>query len=366
MTWGVTGVYWAASTTGTVVVMQTMTARPPSRRLLRKLLRERGGRTLLRQRGSAATLVAPLAAAALALALGTVVPLLGPLLIALIIGVVVVNSRLGSHPAIAGHGATRFLLRLGVAALGLRLPFADIVSIGPSGLVVIAATVLATFTGTQYVGRRLGLEDGLVMLIATGFSICGAAAIAAVEDTVRARQQHVALAVAMVTIYGSAMMVAVPWLAGVIGLSDGQAAIWAGASIHEVAQVAAAGSLIGTSAVALAMTVKLGRVALLAPLSVVLARTTPGAKGATAPLVPWFIVAFVGAVAVRTSGLLPQGVLSVTDVLTTLLLAAGMYGLGMGIRARDLWPLPVQVLTLATISTLIAAGTSLALVLSLT
>ncbi len=367
MTWGVTGVYWAASTTGTVVVMQTMTARPPSRRLLRKLLRERGGRTLLRQRGSAATLVAPLAAAALALALSTVVPLLGPLLIALVIGVVVVNSRLGSHPAIADHGAaTRLLLRLGVAALGLRLPFADIVSIGPSGLVVIAATVLATFTGTQYVGRRLGLECGLVTLVATGFSICGAAAIAAVEDTVRARQQHVALAVAMVTIYGSAMIVAVPWLAGVIGLSDEQAAIWAGASIHEVAQVAAAGSLIGTSAVALAMTVKLGRVALLAPLSVVLAHTTPGAKGATAPLVPWFILAFVGAVAVRTSGLLPQEVLSVADLLTTLLLAAGMYGLGMGIRARDLWPLPVQVLTLATISTLIAAGTSLLLVVALT
>ena len=202
MTWGVTGVYWAASTTGTVVVMQTMTARPPSRRLLRKLLRERG---------SAATFAAPLAAAATASALSTVIPLLGPLLIALVIGVVVVNSRLGSHPAIADHGAaTRFLLRLGVAALGLRLPFADIVSIGPSGLVVIAVTVLATFTGTQYIGRRLGLEEGLVLLIATGFSICGAAAIAAVEDTVRAKQQHVALAVAMVTIYGSAMIIAEP------------------------------------------------------------------------------------------------------------------------------------------------------------
>lgn len=182
--------------TGTVVVMQTMTARPPSRRLLRKLLRERR---------SAATLVAPLAAAATALALSTVVPLLGPLLIALAIGVVVANSRLGNHPAVVGHGrATRLLLRLGVAALGLRLPFADIVSIGPSGLLIIAATVLATFAGTRYVGRRLGLEEGMVLLIATGFSICGAAAIAAVEDTVRARQQHVALAVAMVTLYGSA------------------------------------------------------------------------------------------------------------------------------------------------------------------
>ena len=265
-------------------------------------------RKLLGERGRGATLVAPLAAAALALALSTVVPLLGPLLIALVIGVIVVNSRLGSHPAIADHGAaTRFLLRLGVAALGLRLPFADIVSIGPSGLLVIAATVVATFTGTQYVGRRLGLECGLVTLVATGFSICGAAAIAAVEDTVRAKQQHVALAVAMVTIYGSAMIIAVPWLAGVVGLSDGQAAIWAGASIHEVAQVAAAGSLIGTFAVALAMTVKLGRVALLAPLSSDDAVTAEGLKlikawnhetavdsaAASTPMPSWRIIATV-------------------------------------------------------------------------
>lgn len=311
-----------------------------------------------------APFVPPLAAAGLALALAPFVPLLSPLLLALVVGAVVANSPLMGVRAVVDHGpATRLLLRLGVAALGLQLAFGDIVGIGPAGLVVIATTVVVTFRGTLAVGRRLGLDEGFVMLLAAGFSICGAAAIAGVQDSVRAKEKFVALAVAMVTIFGSAMILLVPWLARVIGLSDHQASIWAGASIHEVAQVAAAASLIGGPAVALAMTVKLGRVALLAPVTALLAKGAKGANGTSTPLVPWFILAFAAAVALRSSGLLPTAVLDVTNLVTTLLLAAGMYGLGMGIRARDLWPLPVQALTLATVSTLIAGGTSLGLVL---
>lgn len=312
----------------------------------------------------ATTALPPLGAAVLAALIAPFVPLLSPLLLALVVGAVVANSPLATVPLVAAHGrATKLLLRLGVAALGLRLPFGDVVAIGPAGLAVIVATVGVTFCGTRALGRRLGLDEGFVVLLSAGFSICGAAAIAAIEGTVRARERYVALAVGLVTVYGSAMIVLVPWLSGVIGLTDRQAAVWAGASIHEVAQVVAAGSLIGTSAIALATTVKLGRVVLLAPISAMLAK---GTKGTGAPLVPWFIVAFVGAVALRSTGILPGSVLEVTDVLTTVLLGAGMYGLGLGIRAKDLWPLPLQALTLATVSTLIAAATSLLLVVTLT
>lgn len=311
-------------------------------------------------RGSA---VPPLLAAGIAVTVAPFVPLLSPLLLALVIGVVVANSPLIARPVVAGHGrATQLLLRLGVAALGLQLPVADIIAIGPAGLAVITVTVAVTFRGTLLLGRRLGLDEGFVVLLSAGFSICGAAAIAAVQDTVRARERYVALAVAMVTIFGSAMIALVPWLAGIIGLTDHQAATWAGASIHEVAQVVAAGSLVGGSAVALATTVKLGRVALLAPITAVLAK---GDQRTSAPPVPWFIAAFVGAVALRSTGLLPTSLLSATDLATTLLLAAGMYGLGLGIRAKDLWPLPVQAVALATVSTLIAGSTSLALVMLL-
>ena len=312
-----------------------------------------------------------LAAALAAVAVSGLVPLLGALLVALALGTVVANTPLAHARALVGHAAvTKLLLRLGVVLLGLRLPLGDVAAIGAAGVLVVVATVVLTYAATRALGTRLGLDQRLVTLLAAGFSICGAAAIAALADAVGARQKDVAHSVALVTIYGTAMIVVVPWAAAGLGLSEEQGAIWAGASIHEVAQVVAAASIIGPGAVAVATTVKLGRVALLAPTYLVAVRGAGSGTGARSsagrvPLLPWFLVGFVVMVALRSSGLLPGQLVAAADDVTTVLLAAGMFGLGLGLRLRELWPVPAGALVLATCSTLVAAGTSLALVVAL-
>ena len=307
------------------------------------------------------------AAAAAALGISTVFPLAGPLLIALVLGGVVANTRLAESSAMADQAdTTKLLLRLGVVLLGLKLPIQEILAIGPQGIAVVVCTVATTYFVTLVVGDRLGLDRGFVTLLAAGFATCGAAAIAAVDDAVRAKQRFVALAVAMVTVFGSAMIVAVPWVGGLVGMTEQQNAIWAGASIHEVAQVVAAASAIGAGALAVATTVKLGRVVLLAPMYTIASRRGEHGRGGGAPIVPWFVVGFGIAVLVRSVGVLPSGCLTVAGAATTFLLAAGMFGLGMGIRAKDIWPVPLNAFLLALISTLVAATTSLVLVLILT
>lgn len=314
-------------------------------------------------RTSGHRLVPVAAAAAVATATGLAFPLASPLLVALVIGVVVTNTRLADRPAMQGQDRlTKLLLRWGVVLLGLKLPLDAVAGIGPGGVAVIVVTVLATYFGTLALGRRLGLEPRFVTLLAAGFSICGAAAIAAVSDTVRARQRDVGLAVALVTVFGSLMIALIPWAGHVLGLDDAQTAVWAGASIHEVAQVVAAGSVLGGGAVALATTVKLGRVAMLAPMSILVARRGETSGPRATPLLPWFVVGFMVAVGVRSTGLLPEGAIVVSGIVTNVLLAAGMFGLGLGIRGRELWPVPMRALLLATLSTAIAAGTSLALI----
>lgn len=307
-------------------------------------------------------LVPALVAAVVAAGLNVVIPLASPLLVALVLGLVVANTPLADRRILQDQaGLTRLLLRWGIVVLGLKLPVDAVLGIGVGGIAVVVGTVLITYYGTLAVGTRLGLEPRFVTLLAAGFSICGAAAIAAVEDTVRARQRDVALAVALVTVFGSVMIVLVPWSAHLIGLDDRQAAVWAGASIHEVAQVVAAGSVLGGGAVALATTVKLGRVAMLAPMSILVARRSAGEGSMTAPLLPWFVVGFVATAALRSTGLLPESALTVAGVVTNVLLAAGMFGLGLGIRLRELWPVPGRALALATLSTTVAAGSSLGL-----
>lgn len=301
-------------------------------------------------------------AAAIAAGVNVLFPLASPLLIALVLGVVVTNSPLVQHRFLQDQARpTKLMLRWGIVLLGLKLPIDAVLGIGVGGVVVVVGTVVITYYGTLAIGSRLGLEPRFVTLLAAGFSICGAAAIAAVEDTVRARHRDVALAVALVTVFGSVMIAVIPWAAHLIGLDDTQAAVWAGASIHEVAQVVAAGSVLGGGAVALATTVKLGRVAMLAPMSILVARRSAADGAPKAPLLPWFVAGFIAAAALRSTGWMPEASLEVTGLLTNVLLAAGMFGLGLGIRMRELWPVPGRALLLATLSTAIAAGSSLAL-----
>lgn len=311
---------------------------------------------------------APLVAAALAVAISSRFPLLGPLLLALIAGAVVANTPWANHRWLAGQAhVAKSMLRWGIVLLGFRISAVDLLDVGASGLAVALATVFVTYAATMWLGRRLGLEHGLVGLVAAGFSICGAAAIAAVSDAVRAKERHVGLAIALVTVYGSVMIVALPALAAWLGLSDRQAAVWAGASIHEVAQVIATASILGSSVVVIATTVKLARVLLLAPVYILATRTAGNDDTAARklPLVPWFVTGFVVAVAIRSTGAVPAFALDAADLATTLLLAAGMFGLGMAIRFKDIWPIPPAALVLATASTVIAAGTSLTLVVLL-
>jgi len=310
----------------------------------------------------------PTGAAALSLWLGGLLGWVSPLLVALALGALVANTlppRLRPHvEAITSSGIGTLTLRLGIALLGFRLSVDHLTAIGVRGVLIAVATVGVSLTATRWLGRRLGLDDGLAHLLAAGVSICGAAAIATVQDGVRARRDQVAVALALVTVLGTAWIAVIPLLADLFGLSDLDAGIWAGASIHEVAQVVAAGSLIGPGALTVAVSVKLTRVLLLAPVHAHAVRAARLPGDAAAPVVPWFVAGFLGAVLLRSTGLVPTPVLAGLDDAANLLLAAAMACLGLGIAARALWPLPGRAVLVAILGTGIVTTVPLLLVLA--
>jgi len=313
----------------------------------------------------ATSIALPLLLAAACVAVNGWVPWLNALLIALLLGTLLANVGATLHPVLAGHARwTKLALRAGIVVFGLRLPVQDVLDLGWGGIVIIVATVAATYVVTVLVGDRMRLPRDLVTLVAAGFAVCGAAAIAAVQDTVRASKAAVATALALVTIFGSILIGAVPLFGALLGMTPTDTGMWAGASIHEVAQVVAASSIVGGAAIAAATTVKLGRVVLLAAVNAVAARRRPDdARGTSrVSIVPWFIVGFLAAVAVRSTGLLPPVVLDIATVVANVLLAAGMLGLGLGIRLRSLLPVPWRAVGLAGVSTATALLISLGLI----
>jgi uncharacterized integral membrane protein (TIGR00698 family) len=270
----------------------------------------------------------------------------GALTIAVVLGIVATNAGL-RQPALrpGTRLATATLLRVGVVLLGLSLSLPAVLRLGPAVLAAVVATVAITFMSTRWIGRVIGVSRTQSLLVATGFAVCGASAVAGMQAAVDADEDEVAAAIAGVTVFGGACMFALPALGPAIGLSDTQTAVWAGSSVHEVAQVVAAAGPLGAAALATAIVVKLTRVLLLAPLVAAvsvsrrraarsragLASGPGGEEVRRPPVVPLFGAGFVACVLLRSTGRVPDGVLAVARWGQDLALTAALFGLGAAV-----------------------------------
>ena len=235
------------------------------------------------------------------------------------------------------------ILRAGIVLLGFRLSLSELGKLGPRALVAVVAVVIATFFGTQWLAKRLGLSRSLGLLMATGYSICGASAIAAVEPFAGADEEEVAYSIALVTLCGTLAIVVLPPLGSLLGMGTGQFGAWVGASVHDVGQVVAAASTHGPKALAVAVIVKLTRVAMLAPLLAFVAIGSRKRMGEAAvagakrpPILPLFIVLFLVAVAIRSTGVIPVAWLGRIKDAETILLGMGLVGLGSNVDLKKL------------------------------
>lgn len=294
------------------------------------------------------------------------IPIFSALTAAVILGVIAGSLPVLSEPtrqAIAK--LTKRLLRAGVVLLGLQLALPAVLGLGAGTLLAVVLTVAVTFLGTIGIGRLIGVPRGLAMLVATGFSICGASAIAAMEGVVEREDSDVATAVALVTFYGGLAIAVVPLAGEWLGLEGLRLGSWAGMSVHEVAQVVAAATPAGAAAVAVAVVVKLSRVVLLAPMVALVSvherRRRPATEGKRAPLVPLFVLGFLAMVVLRSTGILPGAVLDVAKTLCTLLLAGALFGLGCAVRIGKLVRTGGRALLLGLLSTLLVGTTAFGL-----
>ncbi|MBO9554347.1 putative sulfate exporter family transporter [Cellulomonas sp.] len=325
-------------------------------------------------RTSGRTVAVLLAVAAVGAVVTHVHPAAPVLVVALGLGVAARTA--GLVPAAARTGLTwtsTHVLRTGVALLGLQLSLGDLGRLGVRGVLAAVASVVVTFTVTLTLGRVLGVPDRLRLLVATGFSICGAAAVAAMTSVLpdgRAcdeRAEHAtgendatAVAVALVALFGTLALVALPLAARALDLPDETAALWIGLSVHEVGQVVAAAGSVSAAAVAVAVVAKLARVLLLAPVVATVGAGRRGRPGARPPLVPPFVAAFLVLVLVRSTGVVPGPVVDAAHVVSTVALTAALTALGAQVDVRGLVQGGGRALALGAASTVVVTGVGLA------
>lgn len=286
------------------------------------------------------------AAIALGLAWGVhlVLPAVPILTVCVLLGIVVaqIPQARSALDGVLAPGLTlsaKRLLRIGVVLLGLKLSLVDVAGLGWLTIVVVIAILAATFFVTWALGRWARLPGDQPLLLAAGFSICGASAIGAMSAVTRDRGRDAATPVALVTLCGTAAIAILPPIGAALGLTDMQFGAWTGASVHDVGQVVATAQTAGASALAIAVVVKLTRVVMLAPvvaITSVVIRRRGGGAGTRPPIVPLFVVGFLIAVVIRTFLPIPETVIGGADVPQTVLLGLALFGLGTGIRFEKL------------------------------
>ncbi len=295
------------------------------------------------------------------------IPALPFLTASVILGIVAANLP-GTRTPVAGvlrpglEFSGKKFMRLGIVLLGLKLSLVDVAGLGWATLGIVVGIVLLTFAGTFALGKAMHLPGDQPILLATGFSICGASAIGAMSGVTKTDHRETVVPIALVTLCGTLAIGVMPLLKIPLGLDTVQFGHWVGASVHDVGQVVATAQTAGPAALAGALIIKLTRVLMLAPMvsAVSLAKRfthrrrlaaavreagfDPAGDVAVAsagpvklpPLVPLFVAGFMAMIVLRTLDLLPAGALGAASTAQDLLLAAALFGLGASVRLRAL------------------------------
>ncbi|MGM0846157.1 MAG: YeiH family protein [Bacillota bacterium] len=271
--------------------------------------------------------------------LGTIFPLLGSILFAIILGIVI-NNTVGVH-AVFQPGLSftlKKLLKAAVVMLGVSLSFADILLIGRQSLWIILVSVILGIVMTVWVGNLLKMDRKLSLLIGVGTSICGATAISAVKGVIDSDDNETAYAISIIVFFNLIAFFFYPVIGHMLDLDSISFGIWAGTAVHDTSSAIAVGYVYGNEAGQVATTVKLARTLFLLPVILVLPLLlkTDKQSGSMAAkkAFPWFVLLFLAVSAVNSFGIIPLTVEeTVTDTAKfIIIMVMGAVGLQVNLK----------------------------------
>ena len=280
---------------------------------------------------------------------------LNSLTLAIIIGMIIGNIFNKFIPDDFKEGITfsaKKLLRLAIILYGFRITFQQIFQVGMQGFWADAIMLSTTYLLGYYFGTRIfKLDKDLCMLTSIGSSVCGAAAVLGTDSMLKADSHKVSLAVSTVVLFGTISMFLYPFLCSLGFLPQEVFGIYIGSTIHEVAQVVAAGSAISPEACDTAVIVKLTRVMMLVPylflLGLYLAKKSK-TKRTKVPM-PWFAILFIVVCGFNSLNLLPTIIKTGIIEFDIFLLTIAMFGLGVETNFEKIKGLGLKPILLAGI-----------------
>ncbi|MFT6249367.1 MAG: putative integral membrane protein (TIGR00698 family) [Cognaticolwellia sp.] len=258
---------------------------------------------------------------------------------------------------------SRELLRLCVGLLGVRIAFADIVSLGITPpLIVMVSMVLTIIFGVLF-ARILGLSKVFGVLSGGAVAVCGVSAAAAISTVLpndKSQEKYFAFTVIGITTFSTLSMIFYPIVASYLGFSDELAGVFIGGAIHDVAQVVGAGYSISPEAGDVATYIKLLRVALLMPIVMmvffVFKERNSKMSGGVSAFIPGFLIMFFVLAFLKNVGVLPPWLIDIIRSLSSYLLVIAIAAIGVKTSLKQVLSVGWRPVALMASETLFLAG----------
>jgi uncharacterized integral membrane protein (TIGR00698 family) len=270
------------------------------------------------------------------------------LIISLIIGIIVKNTpfnipQIFSKNDKAPKFVSKQLLEFAVILLGFKVNFSLIKESGSSlillAIISVITCMILVFILCKYI---FNLDKSISILVATGNSICGNSAVAAMASVIKSAPNHVAIAISFSAVIGLIQVLLLPLIPVFTNITDFQYGVIAGLSVYAVPQVVAASFVVSTEAGLIATQVKLLRVLMLGPVIIAVNFLTKSNDKSISKFqnlstyVPWFVVGFIIASIIGSLNLLPNALIDYISSLSKILFAISMAGIGLTVNIKDL------------------------------
>lgn len=285
-----------------------------------------------------------IAAAAYTISLFLPADILGGTLIALIIGMLL-NPLVCRYKVFDSgiNWTSKKILRAGIIIAGITLSFPQLIKAGKYALILMVFT-LATSFGVGYVCKKIfKINWKLASLLSVSTAICGGTAVATLGPTIRAKNRDIAYAISATFIFDIITVIAFPWIGRLLGLGDTGYGLWIGTAVNDTSSVVAAGYAFSDAAGSLATIVKLTRTLFIVPVVLIFSwiytkKETPwqtAEKVNIREIFPWFILGFLAVVSIRSTGFVPDNIVSGMSYLSKFFLSMALAAIGLKTSLKE-------------------------------
>ena len=274
--------------------------------------------------------------------LGGAFPVAGGPVVGILIGIVITNVWKKQGAFTKGIKATaKRVLQMAIVLFGFQMNFNAVIAMGSKAILLIFCVIATSFAVAFLVGGLLKMPTNEKTLVGVGTAICGGSAIAAVSPILEAEDKEVVRAISTIFLFNIIAAFLFPAIGRFAEMSDTLFGMWAGSAINDTSSVVAAGYAFSDGAGDIATIVKLTRTIMIIPISLIIAfaksRKADG-KSSTSVMksFPWFVLAFLLASVVNTTGIVPVDMASYWSKMGNFLIIVAMVGIGFGCDLKQL------------------------------